>query len=986
MSSTPTDDEAQPAPDMTPAAHPPPANDAQLEPATPADKRVTFPVVGIGASEGGLEALEALIRRLSADRTAFVVVLHFAAHLAADADAAAEFLSRSTSLRVSAITDAMVLEAGKIYVAPAGAEVSVAGDRLHLRRDAEPRVQHQPIDAFFRALAHAVGPLAIGVILSGTGSDGTLGLKAIKDEGGITFAQAPSSAAQPGMPQSALDAGCADFSLTPAEIGEELTRVSAHPYVGRARTASLDDQDARGKIFTQLRSAFGVDFSLYKQSTVERRIGRRMALRRLDRIEEYLALLASDASELRGLYNDLLIGVTSFFRDAEPFEALKSVVFPRLLEHRASDQPVRVWVAGCATGEEAYSVGITLLEYLGDRAGSYSIQIFATDADEEALTRARSATYPPNIELDVSPERLSRFFIKTDKGYQVTRQVRDLIVFARHNLGKDPPFSRLDLVTCRNVLIYMQTPMQKKVLRIFHYALNPDAYLLLGTSESVGEAMELFSLIDRKLKIFVKQNTPATAVFDFSFWGRSLGEDEDDRPVPTDQRPMVNVAQVADRKVIEKYAPPGVIVDEKLEVVQFRGRTGRYLEPAPGVATLSLLKLVRPELLVSLRTTVQKTLSDGMPATSPAVPLWSEHGARAVALDVMPLPEAGGRKCLLVLFNEVSQSQRSGAGGEGDLAQGDPHVLELERELVTTKEYLQSTIEELEAANEELQSSNEELQSSNEELHSTNDELETSKEELQSTNEELATVNDELHNRMAQLSVANDDLRNVLANATSAIVIVGPDLRIRRFSAAAEKLLSLIPGDVGRPIAYLRNVMSARDIEQIAASAITSVTSREQRVRCIDGLWYSMRMVPYVTADHMIRGLVIEFAKTTPPAASEDAEVPALAQQVLSALPQAVMLLDRQLRLAWANRSFFEAFTVAPAAIGRPLPEVWGSATEPPELWAFLEEVASGQPARDVLIEHPFGRTAERPMRFSGRNVPSAAERPTLTLVVMQEV
>ncbi len=954
------------------------------ESATPPD-RIDFPVVGIGASAGGLEAIEELMRRLRADGMAFVVTQHLSP---GHHSMLAEILSRTTSLRVVTVEHGMRVESGSVYVAPPNAEVTLDGGELLISPPADGRGVRHSIDTFLRSLARSGGPMAIGIILSGSGSDGTLGLKAIKDEGGITFVQEPSSAAQPSMPQSALDAGCADFSLTPAEIGDELMRLSTHPYVGRAPTVRLADSEATAKIFAQLRAAYGVDFSQYKPSTIERRIGRRLALHKIERLDDYLALLGSGGGELRALYNDLLIGVTGFFSDHEPFDALKNVVFPRLIENRGTEHPIRIWVAGCATGEEAYSIAISLLEFLGDKASSYNIQIFATDVDEDALARARPAAYPPNIELDVSPDRLRRFFVRTDKGYQVARQVRDLVVFARHNLGKDPPFSRLDLVTCRNVLIYMQTPLQRKVLRIFHYALNPDAYLVLGTSESVGDAADLFSLLDRKLKVYVKKNIPATAVFEFSFAGHALDGDEGTSERP-DQRPVVSVAQIADRKVIEKYGPPGVIVDDRLEIMQFRGRTGPFLEPAPGAATLNLLKLARPELLVALRTTAHKALTEGLPATSGAVPLSSERGTRAVSFDVMPLPDAGGRKCLLVLFNEADTKATAPAPPRDgpEVSEADPRVLELERELATNKEYLQSTIEELEAANEELQSSNEELQSSNEELQSTNEELETSKEELQSTNEELATVNDELHNRMGQLTVAHDDLQNVLLNTSSSVVIVGQDMRIRRFSTSAERLLSLVPGDIGRPIAYLRNVMSSRDIEQIAADAMSSVASREQRVRCIDGSWYMMKMVPYVTTDHMIRGLVIEFVKTTSPATAADgAEIPAFAQQLLSTLPQPVMLVDKQLRLVWANRPFFEAFAIGPSALGRAVAEAWGSSNEPAELWTFLDEIVSGRQTRDVLIDHPFGRTAERPVRFSGRIVPSDGAQPAIAVISMLDV
>jgi two-component system CheB/CheR fusion protein len=475
----------------------------------------------------------------------------------------------------------------------------------------------------------------------------------------------------------------------------------------------------------------------------------------------------------------------------------------------------------------------------------------------------------------------------------------------------------------------------------------------------------------------------SSAVFELAVPEHLDGDDEALRT----RRPPASIKQVADRKVIEKYAPPGVVVDEQLDILQFRGKTGAFLEPAPGQATLSLLKLVRPELVMPLRATLHKARTDGAPATSAPVPVSIDQTVRSICLDVMPLPDVGPRKCLVVLFREVPPATPAPERATGPI-ETDRRVPDVERELATTKEYLQSTVEELEAANEELQSANEELQSSNEELQSTNEELETSKEELQSTNEELATVNDELHDRVQQLSVANDDLQNVLLLSSAAVLIVDPDLRIRRFSSAAEKLLNLIPGDVGRPIGYLRNVMSARDIEQIAAQAIGSVTVREQRVRAIDGAWYLMTLAPYRTADHAIRGLIVEFGKTPPPAAVVDGpDLSRLGEQLLSALPHALMVLDRRLTLGWANRAFFETFAVGPAALGRPLAEAWGaSPSPPPELWAFLEDLVAGNPVRDVLIEHPFGRGDDRPMRFGGRLVRGESESAAAVLVHMQDV
>ncbi|MHB8877975.1 MAG: chemotaxis protein CheB, partial [Myxococcaceae bacterium] len=869
--------------------------------AAPAPER--FPIVGIGASAGGLEALEQLIRRLSPERSAYVVVQHLAPgheHVLAD------LLAGFSALPVVAVKDGMKIERAHIYVAPPGADLALHNATFHLMPQPEARRARLPIDYFFRSLATDQDGAAIGVILSGAGTDGTLGLKAIKDEGGITFVQAPATATQYSMPQSALDSGYADYCLPPPEIGDELMRLVAHPFVAAA-APRLFAPEHLNKLVILLRNAFGVDFANYKQATVERRVERRMVLHKLERLEDYVMFVTSDPNELRSLYNDLLIGVTGFFRDKEPFEALKTAVFPRLLEGRERNVPVRIWVVGCSTGEEAYSIGICLLEYLSDSAAGRRIQLFATDIDERAIDRARDGIYPRNIELDVSPERLQRFFSVHERGYQVGPQLRDMLIFAHHNVATDPPFSRIDLVSCRNVLIYMQAPMQKKALRTFHYALNPDAFLLLGTSESVGESIDLFSVVDRKLKLFQKKNVRPAAMFEFPLRTRAATTVE---AVPPHYRTSLTPQQVADRKVMEKYAPPGVVVDERLEIVQFRGRTGPFLEPVPGAATLNLLKLALPELLLELKAAIGRALRDNEPVTTPPVRLREGRGLAAVSLDVMPLAEPGaGGRSVLVLFNEVPLVPAPGGAGPEALPPPDARVQDLERELATVKDQLQSNLDEMALANEDLQASNEELQSSNEELQSTNEELETSKEELQSTNEELTTVNEELQTRMGQLAVSNDDLRNVLSNLSSALVIVGSDLRIRRFSQAAEKLLNLSASDLGRPVSYLNAFMKARSVEETVAEAVSDGNLRTQGVRLADGHWYTMRIVPYQTEEHVVRGAIIEFVTTpTLRRPGEAGDIHEFADEVLSAVTHPLMLLDSELRLVWVNRSFFETF------------------------------------------------------------------------------
>jgi two-component system, chemotaxis family, CheB/CheR fusion protein len=941
-----------------------------------------FPIVGIGASAGGLQALEALISRLHDDSMAYVIVQHLAPdHVSLLVD----ILSRSTSMRLVTAEDRAVIESNTIYVAPPNADVLIEGGALRLVTAAE-RVPPHAIDRFFRSLAAEMGSAAIGVILSGAGSDGTLGLRAISEAGGITFVQDPSTAGQSSMPQSALSDGCADFCMAPSEIGDELMRTGAHPYVARKRAAKHFDPQSLGRFFEQLKEAFGVDFASYKLSTIERRIERRMALQKLDRPQDYLRLLQSNPHELGVLYGDLLIGVTSFFRDREPFEALKTVVFPRLLGDRPGDASVRIWVPGCAAGQEAFSIAMCLLEYLDGKASAQNVQIFGTDIDDQALAIARRGLYPSGIGIDVSPERLQRFFTIEDDGYRVARQLRDMVVFAHHDLGHDPPFSRLDLVSCRNVLIYLQPGLQRKILRVFHYALNTDAFLLLGTSESAGEASDLFSLVDRKLKIYSKKSAASSAVFNFVAGAGATDRSwQQNAPRGTLKPRSSDVQALADRKVLERFAPPGVVVDEHMQVLQFRGELRHFLSPSPGTATLNVLKLVRPELMVQLRQTIAAATKSTQPVTSERVWLLGEKPSAAIVIEALPLPRGTERgACVLVLFRELPTA------GEGDAeAPPEEHVppqnAELARELLTTKEYLQATVQELESANEELQGSNEELQSLNEELQSTNEELETSKEELQSTNEELATVNDELQNRIAQLSVSNDDLTNVLTTVSAPLIVVGTDLRIRRFSSAAEGLLNLIPDDVGRPVGYLGAALNAPKLESLVAEAISRVEERGQRLRCSDGHWYSMRVLPYRTADFEIRGAVIEFSRIPPGRRlSEPVEINELVGKVLSTLPNVLMLIDEQVRLVWGNKAFFDTFMVGAEMLGRPLDEVWESGPTHSQLWSALEaSVSHGAPFAELRIERPFRREDEAPMLFSAHPFPAEGNRPPLTLVVM---
>jgi len=818
-------------------------------------------VVGIGASAGGLEALGELVKHVPMDKMAFVVVQHLAPH---HDSVLPQLLSRTSKAKVQTATDGIPAEPNHVYVIPPNTDLALLHGSLRLIPPSGGERPRLPIDYFFRSLAQDKGSLAIGVILSGTGTDGTLGLRAIKEAGGMAFVQDPSSAKYDGMPRSALSSGFADFCLAPKAIGEELARIAHRPDIPRiprtpARAPQIQEQIAR--LFLLVRSAFGNDLTRYKASTVERRIERRMTLHRIGNLEEYVKYVQSSSEELQALYKDMLITVTNFFRDHEPFEALQAKVFPKILEEKEARTPIRIWVPACATGEEAYSVAIALLEFLGDRFPDKRVQIFGTDVDDESIQHARRGIYPPNIELDVSPERLNRFFVLKGNEYQIARRIRDMVVFSKQNLLRDAPFSRMDLVSCRNLLIYLQPSSQKKVLSVLHYALNPSGFLLLGSSETVGDAPELFSLVDRKSKIYSKRNSARVSSLDEIL---SVPSGPERVPSGVAARPVLSLQALADRKILEVYGPPGVVINENMDILHFRGHTAPYLSPTPGAASFNVLRLARPELHIELKRNIQEAFREDK-QLSVDVRFSDGGNPSAVRLDFVPLQEPETRtRCLLVSFlkleapadmfpPEVLESETdkriSGLG---------KRVLELERELGATKDYLQSTIEDKESANEELKSANEELQSSNEELQSTNEELETSREEMQSSNEELTTVNEELQNRMAELSQSNDDLHNFLVGLENPVVLVGLDLRIRRFTSSAERLLDLQPAGVGRPIGDL-DAFCQMDMRAKASQVIDTLAPFDQETLCRDHRWYMIRIAPYKTLDHAIRGAVISF-------------------------------------------------------------------------------------------------------------------------------
>jgi two-component system CheB/CheR fusion protein len=724
------------------------------------------------------------------------------------------------------------------------------------------------IDHFFESLAEDCGPRGIGIVLSGTGSDGTAGLRAIKAAGGLTFAQSEESAKFDAMPRSAIRSGFVDVVLPPDAIAREIRRIADHPYLRRplidaeeAEKEAYRQADDLGRVFLSLKKQIGVDFSGYKESTLIRRIHRRMALHRIDTLKRYALYLRGNKKEIEALFDDLLINVTRFFRDEKVFRALKKRFLPALLKRRskARQRELRVWIPGCATGEEVYSLAICILEVLGGQVSKWRIQIFGTDLSESVVEHARLGIYSSVIEKDVSKARLKRFFVKRDGGYQIHRNVRDICTFARQNIAADPPFSRLDVISCRNVLIYLSPELHKRCIPQFHYAINPSGLLILGPAESVGLYDKLFKLVDKKNKIYTKEAATAPRPVEFiPQRGLELAR-FGARPASIGLNFDADLLKVADRIILNTYAPAAVVVDDKMQVHQFRGRTDRFLEHMPGPATFNLTQLARTNLVPDLRATIRRSIKTGKPARTERAKVTLRGKNYEINIQVVPFKiPPGDKSWFLVIFDETtSRSKPERLLQPLGKAGVQREVTELRRELAVSKESLQTTIEEQEATNEELKASNEEVESSNEELQSTNEELETAKEELQSTNEELTTLNEELSNRNLEMMELTNELNNLLASTQMPIVMVDNALTVRRATPAARGAFNILPTDIGRPLSELRPNIDVPDMEKILLEVIETLGTRERRVTDKEGRHYSLRVRPYRTTNNKIDGAVI---------------------------------------------------------------------------------------------------------------------------------
>jgi len=1062
---------------------------------------VACPIVGIGASAGGLEAFTELLKHLPLDTgMGFVLVQHLDPQ---HESALTQILTRVTSLPVREVTDNLRVEVNHVYVIPPNTNLSITQRVLKLQPRPQTRTPHRSIDFFFESLAEDQRERAIGVILSGTATDGTLGLEAIKAEGGITIAQ-DDSARYDSMPRSAVAAGCVDFVLSPEHIAKELARIAKHPYVAGqppeppiaaeddraaateheddatalppgghgtprtgARQARAEAEAAGGqagdnsykKILLLLRNHCGVDFSLYKSTTIQRRATRRVVLNRQNTLEDYAEFLRGNAKELDALYSDVLISVTSFFRNPEAFDVLKSKVFPKLLQQRG-DEPIRVWVLGCSTGQEAYSIAMAFMESADQAPRMRKLQVFATDLNDALLEKARHGLYAKSLAQDVSPERLRRFFVEEQGGYRITKPLREMVVFARQNLISDPPFSRMDLISCRNLLIYLEPSLQKKALPTFHYALKPEGYLLLGASESIGSFTDLFESADKKHKIYSKKAAP-THTFQLPVktprgaepspgqvrnagtavaMGIGQGQQEDGF------RTELNAQREADRVSVNQFAPPGVLINEELQILQFRGPTSAYLEPPIGKATFDVIKMAREGLMLPLRAAINKAKIENTTTREENLRVYQNGSIRTVNLEVIPLKNLRER-CFLILFEDAEKVKRSTASeppqpaelpseGRPDVSAASQESLrlaELEFELRETRDYLQSIQEQHEAGNEELQASNEEVQSANEELQSINEELETSKEELESANEELSTVNEEMAYRNAELSHLNSDLVNIQTSAHLAIVLLRRDLTIRRFSAQAEKQFNLVATDIGRPFSHVRHdlifeerraqgastpsvvrrrdpdrrqtdwpVKAAtvstpraeggppRDLESFIVEAIATVREHQREVRDTEGRWYSLRVRPYLSLDNRVDGAVLVLVEIDDLKRNEQAVAAErnYAEGIIATTRDPLIVLNSDLRVYTASEAFYRTFKLQPVEVqGRLIYELGNQQWDIPGLRQLLEDILPRSSSFDNFeIIHELEGSGRRTMLLNARTLPGIGGQAGRILLGIQDV
>lgn len=842
---------------------------------------LVFPIVGIGASAGGLAAFEDFFAGITAEKDieiAFILVQHLAPD---HKSILTEIIKRYTRMQVFEVEDGMEVKSGCIYIIPPNRNMALLNGTLQLFEPVSPRGQNMPIDFFFRSLANDQHERGICIVLSGTGSDGTLGLRAVKGEGGMAIAQSPDTTEYNGMPASAIATGLVDYQLPPNEMAKQIISYVSHAYgvSHKSEAPALSNiENTIKKVFLLIRTQTGHDFSKYKPSTINRRIERRLAVHQVETMADYVKYLQQTPAEIDALFRDLLIGVTSFFRDIDAFKKLEEEIIPKLFEGKPAGSTVRVWCAGCSTGEEAYSIAILLQEHLEKLKKSYNIQVFATDIDGQAITVARTGVYPSSITIDLTSERIDRFFTAEpgNTAYRINKIIRDMLVFSEQSIIKDPPFSKLDLISCRNLFIYLSIELQKKLIPIFHYALSPNGILFLGSSETVGDFELLFKALDRKLKFYQRkedfQGTKRAMLTQILPPAMETESGNNKKGLKTDIRAKQNLREIIEQSILKESSVAGVLVNDRGDILYIHGRTGMYFEPSQGETGISnVLKMAREGLKRDITLALHKASVNREIVRLTEINVKTNGHFTKVNLVVKQvatgLVSTNEQHLYIILFEEaktqeyIKKPKTKEAGSFVDL---DIHLEELKAELRIKEEYLQTANEELETSNEELKSSNEEMQSVNEELQSTNEELETSKEELQSINEELSTVNSELQVKVHDLSQVNNDMNNLLSGTNIATIFLDYQQNILRFTPTANKIINLISSDVGRPVAHIvSNLLNYNQLTIDVKAVLDTLIPKDIQVETIDGKWYNMIIQPYRTIENVIEGAVLTFVDIT---------------------------------------------------------------------------------------------------------------------------
>ncbi len=958
----------------------------QAEQSLPSNSLELLLVVGIGASAGGLEAVSELLRHLPTDSDMAYVLIQ---HLSPDQPSLmSEILARTTLILVTEVEDGVSIEPNHIYIIPSNTQMTVEAGRLWLVPRDRTQQKFMPIDTFFRSLAIAYGNQAVGVILSGLDGDGAQGIREIKGNGGITFAQCEASAQYSSMPHTAVATGKVDFILPPAKIAAKLVDISHHPYLdlpnSDPREPNLpsedpqeDNESALSIIFSLLRTSTGTDFRYYKRTTVERRLHRRMALHELHSFADYAQYLQENTAEVDALYQDMLIAVTSFFRDSEVFTHLKETIFPALLQGKTPDSSIRIWVPGCATGEECYSLAICLLSFLENHPVKPSIQIFGTDINEVVIDKARTGIYTESVIADI-PFEYHHFFTSSMGHYEVSKGVRECCIFAQQNLINDPPFSNIDLISCRNVLIYLTRTLQKRVFSIFHYSLNPNGFLMLGSSESVGDTSNLFAAVDKQHRFYQRE-------IGLAHLNLELVTDEYHLPAITQvsaqpveaRQTRMTLQHLTDQVILSRYSPAGLVVNEVLDILQFRGDISPYLQPASGTSSLNLPKMLQPSLLRETRLAILQVKEQNISFKKTGLSL--AGNPQRISLEVLPLKHPQLQECcyLIVFAPEATPSPAPSLAPED---KQDSSVLAIElaqvrQELQDYQLYQRTTIEDQESTHQRLIVANEEILSSNEELQSTNEELQTAKEEVQATVEELKTTNDELLSRNLEACRVNDDLLNLLTNVNLPILILSGDLFIRRFTPSAQQMFNLIATDEGRPLNNIRlNLdLGVSELEAIILEVMKTLRTQEQEIQDSEGRWHLLRIRPYCTVDNRIDGAVLILMDIDDlKCAQQQLEVARnYAESIIETVQHPLLVLNADLHVVTVNRAFYDVFQVsARETQDCSIFEMGNGQWDLPPLRSLLEDLLPQNTKIDNFeVEHDFEQMGNKIMSFSAHEI-----------------